>query len=320
MSTMPPSAIASSEPSLLRFLPGESISEGIYRVVAIQFDVALALGDAAPHELAVAVHGTRKATKRLRAMLRLVRDELSDDTYSTDNATLRLVAAELGSVRDSSVMASTLHRLELSHAAPGGTAEALLERLEGRHRLQSRRLLENDALLASIIAQLDNVKARSPRWTVLVGTDSTELPHKFSSVAAGLRRVYSRSRRAKQIVSDSPTNTLLHSWRKRAKYLRHQVEALNVLDPVGLEAIEADLERLTDLLGDDHDLAVMAARLNNDTPLTKGLSVEFILDAVGARRFRLQAEALSLGEVLFAATASEFVARVEQLWGDGETF
>ena len=33
-----------------------------------------------------------------------------------------------------------------------------------------------------------------------------------------------------RIVADSPTDTLLHVWRKRAKYLRHQIEALNVLE------------------------------------------------------------------------------------------
>jgi CHAD domain-containing protein len=123
-----------------------------------------------------------------------------------------------------------------------------------------------------------------------------------------------------KIVSHSPTVTLLHAWRKRAKYLRHQIEALNVLDPVWLTPIEADLELLTDLLGDDHDLAVMGARFNSDGPLTRGLDVELILEAVGEKRFRLQAEAAELGTTLFADPASVFVDRIAAPWGNGDTF
>lgn len=305
---------------MLRFLRGESISRGLNRVVNLQFDLALTLGNAASHELAEAVHGTRKATKRLRAMLRLVRDNLSEETYYTNNATLRLVAAELGSVRDSWVMASSLDRLVLTQSGDAGTVEILRERLEARYESKSRTLLENGALLASIIEQLDLVRVRSSQWTVQAGGDRSELPHEFSSIATGLGRVYRRSRRAMHIVNESPTDTLLHAWRKRAKYLRHQVEALNVLDPVGLEATEARLERLTDLLGEDHDLAVMGTRLNNDGLLTRGLDVEAILDAIGAIRFQLQSEAVSLGRPLFADPPSEFVAHFEQLWGEGKTF
>ena len=40
-------------------------------------------------------------------------------------------------------------------------------------------------------------------------------------------------------VTVSATDTLLHVWRKRTKYLRHQIEALNVLDPEGLLAVDA---------------------------------------------------------------------------------
>ncbi|MEA2001344.1 MAG: CHAD domain-containing protein, partial [Actinomycetota bacterium] len=314
MNTIPTAPVTDPEPSLLRFVRGETIAEGLDRVLAIQFDIGLALGAATRPEQAAAVHATRKAIKRLRSMLRLVRDQLPDVVYYPDNATLRLVAAELGSIRDSWVMANTLDQLvtddpDLSHAAA-----ALTERLTHRYEAESQTLLENEASIASIVERLGNVKSRSARWTVVAGTADTPLPHEFASIGPGLLRVYKRSRQGMKIVTHSPTITLLHAWRKRAKYLRHQIEALNVLDPPGLAPIEADLELLTDLLGDDHDLAVMGARLNSDGPLTRGIELDLILDAVGDKRFRLQAEAAELGSALFTNPASGFLDHIGGLW------
>jgi hypothetical protein len=217
-------------------------------------------------------------------------------------------------------MANTLAQLVADDPDISGGATALTERLTRRYEVESQTLLENQALVASIVEQLGNVKARSSHWTVVGGTPATPLSHSFTAIGPGIFRVYKRSRQAMKIVTHSPTVTLLHAWRKRAKYLRHQVEALNVLDPVGLTPIEADLELLTDLLGDDHDLAVMGTRFNSDGPLTRGIDVELILDAIGEKRFRLQAEAVELGTPLFADPASEFVDRVAALWGNGDTF
>ncbi len=320
VNTFPNAPAVDPEPSLLRFVAGETISEGLDRVLGIQFDIGLALSEAAGPDQAAAVHSTRKAIKRLRSMLRLVRDQLPDDVYYPDNATLRLVAAQLGNIRDSWVMANTLDQLVADDPAISDDAADLTERLTQRYVVESKTLLGNQALMASIIGQLGNVKARSSHWTMAGGTPAAPIPHEFTSIAPGILRVYKRSRQAMRIVTHSPTVTLLHAGRKRAKYLRHQIEALTVLDPVGLTPIEADLELLTDLLGDDHDLAVMGARFNSDGPLTRGLDVELILDAVGEKRFRLQAEAIELGTTLFADPASDFVDRIAVLWGDGDTF
>ena len=68
----------------VRFFAGETLSEGLDRVIDDQFEIALGIATSAPDEQASAVHETRKAIKRLRAMLRLVRDSISLDCYHTD--------------------------------------------------------------------------------------------------------------------------------------------------------------------------------------------------------------------------------------------
>lgn len=304
----------------MNFFAGETLSQGLARVIDEQFEIALGVATKIPSEQAGAVHETRKAIKRLRAMLRLVRDSISLDCYHTDNAALKLIAAELGAVRDSWVMAQILDRLLPHDRETADAVELLVDRLQERYKAESAAILDNEAHMTSILDQLQNARKRAARWTVVAGEQSVPLPHEFATVAPGMQRVYKRGRRGMRIVADSPTDTLLHVWRKRAKYLRHQVEALNVLDPPGLWAMEADLEQLTDLLGDDHDLAVLLTRIGDDPHLTEGLDTNGVIDAICRSRHDLQAQAIELGQRRFEDHSSIFLAYIEGIWGDGATF
>jgi CHAD domain-containing protein len=307
-------------PTSVRFFAGESLSEGLARVIQAQFDIALQIATADPEEQAAAVHETRKAIKRLRAMLRMVRGSISLDRYHTDNAMLKLIAAELGAVRDAWVMAEILERLLPHEGDTSGIIPVLIDRLQQRYRIESAAVLENKALMASIVEQLEHVRDSSARWTILAGEQSEPLPHRFDAIAPGLQRVYKRGRRGMRIVAGSPTDTLLHVWRKRAKYLRHQVEALNILDPARLAGYEASLERLTDALGDDHDLAILLSRLDDDAALTADLDIAGVLDLIYTERHDLQAEAIAIGEQFFEDPSTDFLVYMESVWKEGSTF
>jgi CHAD domain-containing protein len=303
----------------MRFLAGETLSIALRRVVDQQFEIALGIATTVPDQQAAAVHETRKAIKRLRSMLRLVRDSISLDTYHTDNATLKLIAAELGAVRDSWVMAQILDRL-LPKSESGGSVAVLVDRLQERYRTESAALLGNEAQMASIVEQLEHVHETSQRWSAVAGEREAPLPHNFSVISPGLQRVYKRARRGMRIVADSPTDTLLHVWRKRAKYLRYQVEALNILDPANLQILENDLERLTDLLGDDHDLAVLLARFKTDPALVQDVPMDTTVDFLYRERDEFQSEAIELGSRVFEDHSSLFITYLENLWGDSQTF
>ena len=304
----------------VRFFAGETLAEGLTRVIDAQFGIAVAITSSAPDEQAAAVHETRKAIKRLRAMLRLVRDSISHDVYHTDNAVLKLIAAELGAVRDSWVMAEILDRLLPHDEDTAAAANELIARLQERYRAESAAVLDNQAHMASIMDQLHNARKRAARWTVVAGEQEVPLPHEFATVAPGLQRVYKRGRRGMRIVADSPTDTLLHVWRKRAKYLRHQVEALNVLDPEPMVQMEDRLANLTDLLGDDHDLAVLLNRFHSDNQLVADIPMDGVLGAVHQNRQQLQGDAIALGQDIFEEHSSFFLAYIESVWQEGPTF
>ena len=60
------------------------------------------------------MHEARKDMKKLRALLRLARGELGEDTFRRENACFRDAGRELAGVRDADVMLDTLTSLDLS--------------------------------------------------------------------------------------------------------------------------------------------------------------------------------------------------------------
>lgn len=50
-----------------------------------------------------AVHDARKRFKKIRALLRLVRDQLGEDVYQSENACFRALGRRLSDVRDAQV-------------------------------------------------------------------------------------------------------------------------------------------------------------------------------------------------------------------------
>ena len=95
-----------------RFKPGDaSTSEALRRIAAEEFSaIGAALADRTV-PLARKVHEGRKATKRLRALLRLVAPVFPE--AREEIAVLRQAAARLSALRDKGALTETLSRLGL---------------------------------------------------------------------------------------------------------------------------------------------------------------------------------------------------------------
>jgi hypothetical protein len=90
-----------------RLKAGKSVSKGVKRIARRQMDKALDLlrskggGDES-------VHDARKAFKRVRSVLRLVRDEIGEKTYRRENRRFRDGARPPTEVRDAKVLVEAL--------------------------------------------------------------------------------------------------------------------------------------------------------------------------------------------------------------------
>lgn len=294
----------------------EPLAHGLRRVTVDQFDLALQAMRDAPVD--VAVHEVRKATKRLRAILRLVAPTLGK-RFAAENATLRDTARRFAPYRDAHVRLASLESLRDRFAAQlrVDTFAGAAEHLDVRRTAEADRLLEGE--WQPVVYALRAARARYAAWPVdrlSARAHGTRLvSHEFGSVADGLGVTYSRGREEMAEAGRRPSADAFHAWRKRAKYLRHQMEFLSPIFPDALAGYAASLGRLGDLLGDEHDLAELLRHLAANPgicadPVERALLVAMIQH----RRAELQRAALSLGSRVYAEPAGRFVGRIGDYW------
>src|SRR5262249_30839762 len=91
----------------------EGIAEGVARIAAGRADEAIEeLAGSGHGDTADAVHGARKDLKKLRSLLRMVREGLGDDRYRDQNERFRDAGRRLSESRDAVVKLDTLAGLE----------------------------------------------------------------------------------------------------------------------------------------------------------------------------------------------------------------
>jgi len=270
-----------------------------------------------------AIHTARKTMKRLRGMLRLVRDEVGRAAYRNENVLLRDTSRLLAPARDGYIMVRTLdllrkaYRGTLRREAFSVTRRYLLE----RHQQSRREVIENQELMTHVVVTMRTARARYAAWEAdRTGKPPTKqaargVRNDFAAIAPGLARVYHRGRGAMQQAYQDYTTESFHEWRKRVKYLRYQLESLEPLWPELLAAHAKRLDQLGELLGDEHDLAELANIVLRDEAATANQRERTLLLALIHRtRLEIQYEARTLGWSLYAETPDEFVGRLGSYW------
>jgi CHAD domain-containing protein len=126
-----------------------------------------------------------------------------------------------------------------------------------------------------------------------------------------LRRTYRQARRAYEAAIRKPTVEKRHAWRKQAKYLRHQLEAVRAWRPEVLEELARQAEKQGELLGKDHDLAVLRQTLSSESSHCDHEEVFAVIDR---RRNELLQESCELAERFFRDSPKQFEQRIKSCW------
>lgn len=281
-----------------RFELDETLPEAVRRIGCEQLDIAIAqLGRNAERD--DSVHQTRKCLKRTRALLRLVRPALVEETFHRENKSLRDIARGLARARDSQAMLEAVARIE---ARPGatGVAAALRGALEARPGEMRARLDDSDR--EAIVRALHETRRRLGQMAVREG---------WRGLAEGLRQSYRRGRKAFARARRGGTDEDFHEWRKGAQLHWRQMLLLAPLWPEEFEARAATAKELSQLLGDDHDLHILTEFLKQEGPqLGLGCGMETLMGVCQAEQRELRARAEPLGRRLFAEKARPFRNRV----------
>ena len=285
----------------------ESVERALQRCADEQFGKAIGELRDDTIDRADAVHQVRKRMKKLRGAIRLVRPALGGQ-YKRLNRRFRDTGQRLSRQRDADVM------LEAFDATIAWTDEPHLgDRYAPiRAALDAHRdaLLADagdvDALAEQTADELGRERAAASRWSL----DENG----FDAIAGGLAKTYGRARNAMAAAWDEPNDEALHAWRKRVKYHRYHTRLLQRAWPKPMKARRRELKQLSDLLGDDHDLAVLGATAGRMTDRLAGDLVVGFTTVLSARRRRLQRDAWPLGARLFAEKPKHHVRRIGRYW------
>jgi CHAD domain-containing protein len=291
-----------------RLKAGEPVGDAITRIAREQIRRAIAEIDDAGLDRHATIHQVRKRCKKVRGLLRMVRPALGT-TYEHENACFRDAAGQLSRVRDAQTLIETLDGLasHFASALDPDFAAQVREQMVTRRREMADHESDLDDRLRSVRRVLAEADERSAAWEL----DETG----FAAIAGGVGKTYRRGRKAMAEAYDASTTEAFHEWRKRTKYFWYQQRLLRPLWPAVMKARCATASALGDLLGDDHDLAVLAETLVQEPErFGTGNTVEGLLGLVHRRRLTLQQQARPLGERLFAEKPDALVARLERYW------
>ncbi len=291
-------------------LSGERQGEGLRRIALGQFAEAIELLEGAGRTVSAetAVHDTRKALKRLRALLRLIRWDLGESAFAREDALLREAGLRLAGAREAHVMIATLDGLvdrQPRALARRAGVRRIREQLLSERERAARDLLGDSPVRDDVLRKLTDSRARAAEW---------KLPDRdgIGTVEGGLRRTYRAGRRRQRRVTGGRGGRLrrMHAWRKQVKHLRYSAEILK------LSGIARRADQLAEILGEEHDLALLAKRIKADgRGERRGRGGRRrLLRLIARRRKKLRRRALALGGRIYRRTPGAFIEHVAERW------
>jgi CHAD domain-containing protein len=244
--------------------------------------------------------------------LRLIRKPLGERRFRRENEALRDAARPLSEIRDAKILVEAFDAL----VADAGRrrrprARHVRQMLVAHQSRVRRRVFGRKEPLRPATEALESARKRAKRWSV-GGRGWTALD-------SGLRRVYRAGRRIFAEARRHPSDERLHECRKQAKYLWHQLQILEPIAPSPIKALARQTHRLSDQLGQDHDLAVLKNQVRGSgarVPRTEVVAISRLIDR---RREQLRAKAMGLGARVYDERPRRFTRRLEARWHAGRS-
>ena len=257
------------------------------------------LGDIADDRFTVAarVHGLRKYTKRMRALMRLVRSAFPD--FKAANTALRDTARLVSSHRDARVMATLV-----DHLGRNRTVDPVVDwfdyRAEAAERLASRKFLPIAEHLQDLLVQID-------------GWDFSHV--QLDDIMDGFRKTFGIVLDRGALVSDESDSHEAHEWRKCCKDHWYHLQLLHDALPVRERGKIEEYDHLCDRLGSVHDRDVLQHHLEILPEFLAETPQSTAIGRAGRReRNAMQAEAVSLAGTLLDDESKKLASKVRRNW------
>jgi CHAD domain-containing protein len=287
-----------------RLKRSEKPTAGVRRVAGGRtVDALEQLRNGSSEDFADAVHEARKDMKKVRAVLRLVRDDVGEDVYRCENRHFRDAGRVLAGPRDAEVKLATLDSLRGRYR--DRLSDVSLRRFVSALRSE-RESAAREVGVDRAAAEIDAGREAIEDWPL--GRDG------WSLLAPGLERTYRRGRARFADVHKMPSDGAVHEWRKRVKDLQYQLRLVRNSWPDVIDVLADQASELSDLLGDHHDLAVLRDDALGRRELLADGALDILLGAIHERQRDLADEALALGRRIYAEKPKTFMRRLRAYW------
>ena len=154
-----------------------------------------------------------------------------------------------------------------------------------------------------------------PTDPIARGVYGTGIRDRYATIGPGLGTTYRRGRREMVMAYRSPAPMTFHTWRKRVKYLMHQMEILTPLWPEVILGMVITLDRMAELLGEDHDLADLLDTLAGRPELCPNPLERSLIRALAEqRRSDVETAARILGRRIYAERPDSVQSRFGAYW------
>lgn len=251
----------------------------------------------------------RKALKRVRALYRLV-SSADKQAFSREEQELTAIGHRLAELRDRSAMAEAATGLA-TQFAEGSQEARLLERLVARLAKTSTEDKDNPSVLLAECAAscrtaaLKSHEMKAPRRH---GRAERVLQNGIEHCLEGAAKCLAVARATNEAED-------WHRFRTRMKQHRLQLRLLQLAWPGEMLLRSEAAARLTDALGEDHDLSNLQsfAELESDAvEWPDGMAL--LCSMIQTRQRMLREEADHLGSILLAEPAKDTARRIITLW------
>jgi len=243
------------------------------------------------------IHRVRQRLKRVRTLVRAIEPSLGEPARRVRReltATARLLAG----ARDADVAAASARGLASSTRAPEDVGfDRVVEALDREAARAHRERLP-----------VADVNRRLAAMLVEVAALPAEAFEGSAALQQALDRAYRSGRASMRRARTSLATPDLHAWRKEVKHFWHLLRLARRRLGRHARELAARLEELGELLGRDHDHAVLAEKLAlspaGDPALMQQLSL------IAERRRTLESAAFDLGDRIYRKPAGAFARRL----------
>lgn len=251
----------------------------------------------------------RKSLKRVRSVLRLLRDSISEDQFKSEERHIKDLSKAFRPVRNACVTEEVLTKLLVAHKtliAPADAKEILA--VLGAHTQNILLAAFNeDKTLRSTLGDLQAALERIPRLEIKGSLKE--------SAIQGIKRSYRANWEDFESCHESNFPEIWVSWRKNINFLATEVDLVKGHLTGEIRDWNEKVHQLSDCLGEHQDLLFLEEEAAEIKSLFENRKLfKSLIELSIERRKELRKQVRKEAKHLFLASPKEFIQTLSSTW------